>query len=161
MIGVGSPEAARGRGNRRQLPDAVAGRLRTPIADSRKRGGGAKGAARLTVSPRTLGRRMASPFPPPIQRRRRMGAKRPGWPGVPCRRQGEVFHALFRRFATTSGFANPLPVSRRHLYAVSFLIIRDLKAFCTVPGTFPNTSGSRILLPVQHPRPEIRYEMLF
>ena len=37
-------------------------------------------------------------------------------------RQGEAFHALSRRFATTSGFVNPLPVSRRHLYALYFLI---------------------------------------
>ena len=37
-------------------------------------------------------------------------------------RQGEAYHALSRRFATTSGFVNPLPVSRRHLYALYFLI---------------------------------------
>jgi len=37
-------------------------------------------------------------------------------------RQGEAFHALSRHYATTSGFANPLPVSRQHLYALYFLI---------------------------------------
>jgi len=37
-------------------------------------------------------------------------------------RQGEAFYALSRRFATTSGFVNPLPVSRQHLYALYFLI---------------------------------------
>ena len=42
-------------------------------------------------------------------------------------RQGEALHALSRRFATTSGFANPLPVSCRHLYTLYFLIIWDLR----------------------------------
>ena len=65
-------------------------------------------------------------------------------------RHGKAFHALSRRFATTSGFANPLPVSRRHLYALYFLIIRHFKTFWTVPDTFPSTSGSRILLPVHN-----------
>ena len=37
-------------------------------------------------------------------------------------RLGEAFRALSRRFATTSGFANPLPVSCRHLYVLYFLI---------------------------------------
>ena len=37
-------------------------------------------------------------------------------------RQAEAYHALSRRFTTTSGFVNPLPVLRRHLYALYFLI---------------------------------------
>jgi len=44
-------------------------------------------------------------------------------------RQAEAYHALSRRFATTSGFVNPLPVSRRHLYALYFLNIRNFKTF--------------------------------
>jgi len=75
-------------------------------------------------------------------------------------RHGKAFHALSRRFATTSGFANPLPVSRRHLYTLYFLIIRDFETCWTVPGTFPNTSGFRILLPVQHPRPEMECQQV-
>ena len=70
-------------------------------------------------------------------------------------RHGKAFHALSRRFATTSGFVNPLPVSCQHQYALYFLLDRHLKTFWTVPGTFPSTSGSRILLPVQHPGPEM------
>jgi len=34
VIGVGSPEGARGRGRSAAAPDAVPGRLRTPIAAS-------------------------------------------------------------------------------------------------------------------------------
>ena len=75
-------------------------------------------------------------------------------------RQGDAFHALFGRFAATSGSANQLPVSRRHLYALYFLIIPDFKTFWTLPGTFPNTSGSRILLPVQHPEPEMECQQV-
>jgi len=110
--------------------------------------------------PQDAGPENRQPFPSPsgadgrsvVVASRRMGAKRPG---LSCHRQGEAFHSLFRRFATTSSFANPLPVLGRHLHALSFLIIRDFKTLWTVPGTFPSTSGSRILLPVQHPRLEM------
>ena len=63
-------------------------------------------------------------------------------------RQGEAFHVIFRRFATTSGFVNPLPVSRRHLYALYFLIRWAFYDILDCPGhffkylRFPNsTSG--------------------
>ena len=92
-------------------------------------GKGAKGKTQWTVSPMSAGRRIASPFPPSVGRRLTIGRRR----GRMARnsrdgrvfhvaRQGEAFHALSRRFATISGFANPLPVSRRHLYALYFLI---------------------------------------
>jgi len=119
-----------------------------------QRGGGAKGRARLTVSPRTPGRRIAHDVEDGWARNRRYGRV------FHVARQGDAFHALFGRFATTSGFANPLPVSRRHLYALYFLIIRDFKTFWTLPGTFPNTSGSRIVLPVQHPGPEMECQQI-
>ena len=89
-----------------------------------------------------------------------MGAKQPRWPCLPRREAREGLSRPSRRFATTSGFVNPLPVSRRHLYALYFLNIRNFKTFWTVPGTFPSTSGSRILLPVQHPRPEMECQQV-
>jgi len=81
---------------------------------------------------RMQGRRIASPFPTPVGRRwtscgrrRRIGARN-GRDGrvFNVAWQGEAFHAVSRRFATTSGFANPLPLSRQHLYALYFLIRR-------------------------------------
>ena len=75
-------------------------------------------------------------------------------------RQGEAFHALSRRFATTSDFVNPLPVSRDIYTHFISLLDGHFKTFWTVPGTFPSTSGSRILLPVQHPRPEMECQQV-
>ena len=63
-------------------------------------------------------------------------------------------------FTPFSAVSQLLPVSRRHLYALYFLIIPDFKTFWTLPGTFPKTSGSRILLPVQHPRPKMECQQV-
>jgi len=120
----------------------------------------------LTVSPRTPGRRIASPFPPWGAKGRSVdvadGGAQNGRDGrvFHVARQGGAFQALSHRFASTSGFANPLPVSRRHLCALYLLIICDFKTFWTVPATFPGTYGSRILLPVQHPGPEMEYRQV-
>ena len=102
------------------------------------------------------GRRIASPFPTSGAKGRSVNVA-DGWARnspdsrvFHVARQGEAFHAVSRRFETTSGFANPLPVSGRHLNAFYFLNIRDFKTFWTVPDTFPSTSGSRILLPVHN-----------
>jgi len=107
-----------------------------------------------TVSPRTPGRRIAHDVADGWERNGRDGRV------FYVTRQGEAFHSLSRHFATTSSFANPLPVSRRHLYALYFLIIPDFKTFWTLPGTFPNTSGSRILLPDQQPGPEMECQQV-
>jgi len=84
--------------------------------------------ARWTVSPRKPGRRIGSPFPPSRAMGRSVdvadGWARNGRDGrvFHVARQGEAFQALSRRFATTSGFANPLSVSRRHLNTLYFFI---------------------------------------
>ena len=114
VIGVGSPEGARERGDRQGPPDAVPG-CRGRIGAQNVRYGRVFHVA---------------------------------W-------QGEAFHAVSRRYAATSGFANPLTFLHRLLYSLYFFIIGDLKTFWTLPDTFPNISGSRILLPVQHPGPEM------
>ena len=65
-----------------------------------------------TVSPRTPGRRIAHDVADGWARNGRDGRV------FHVARQGEAFHSLSRHFATTSSFANPLPVSRRHLYGI-------------------------------------------
>ena len=79
----------------------------------------ATSGTRLTIGPRMPGRRIANPLPPSVWR---IGARN----GLDDRvfrvtSQG-AFHALSRSLATTSGFANPLPLLRQHLYALYFLI---------------------------------------
>ena len=83
------------------------------------------------VSSRTPGRRIASPFPPPSGTdERSIDVAGEKWPR--CRvfhvaKQGEAFLAVSRRFATTSCFANPFPVSRQHLYALYSVIRQNSK----------------------------------
>jgi len=121
----------------------IPGRLCSPIAASGRpvdiavsgapetSGGGAGDGYgrryRRPVSPRTPGRRIASPSPPPIGRRwmigrRRgcMGTKRPRWPDLRCReaRGGfshsfQPFRNYFRFCKSTSGLT---PTSQHTLY---------------------------------------------
>ena len=72
-------------------------------------------------------------------------------------RQGEAFHVLSRRFATTSGFCSKSTSGLTHFIS---LLDGHFKKFWTVPGTFPSTSGSRILLPVQHPKPKMECQQV-
>jgi len=75
-------------------------------------------------------------------------------------RQGEAFHAFSSRFAATSGLQIHC---RSHADICShfiFLLDGHFKTFWTVPGTFPSTSGSRILLPVQQPGPEMECQQV-
>jgi len=93
---VGSAQEARGRERSTAAPRCRCGRLRTPIAASGQStnitGSGAPetsgdcqkmatGGVRWTVSPRTTGRRIASPFPPTVGRRWTIGRRR-GWMGA-------------------------------------------------------------------------------
>jgi len=71
---------------------------------------------------------------------------------------------LFTPFPT---FSQLLPVLQIHFrfhasictHFIS-LLGGHFKTFWTVPGTFPSTSVSRILLPVQHPRPEMECQQV-
>ena len=79
----------------------------------------------------------------------------PRWPCLPRRearggftRPFPPFRNYFRFCKSTTGFM-PTSVHTLFPYYMGF------KTFWAVPGTFPNTSGSRILLPVLHTKPEM------
>jgi len=72
-----------------------------------------------------------------------------------------------RLFTPFPAVSQLLPVMQIHfrshadIYA-HFISLIDghFKTFWTVPGTFPSISGSRILLPVQHPGPEMECQQV-
>jgi len=131
VIGVGSPEDGRERGRSAAAPGAVPGRRRTPIAASGQSVDSAgvahpkcRGMARGWLRGARLVENAGSEncqSPPPVGRRWTSGGRR-GRIGAQNRRDGREFHTVSRRVATTSGFANLLPASRQHLYALYFLI---------------------------------------
>ena len=182
VIGVGSPEGAPGRGDRQRPPDAVPGRLRTPTAASRQsvdraemarpkrrvvaRGWQQPGGERRSAmdgEPQDAGPVNRLPFPSlhrvPIDDRSMSLTDWRKWPRLPGLTRREArgrfsrpfrpFRNYFRFCKSTSGFT---PTSVRTLF--------PFKTFWTLPGTFPNTSGSRILLPVQHPGPEMECQQV-
>ena len=171
VIGVGSTEGAPGRGDRQRPPDAVPGCPRAPTAASRQsvdstemacrkrrvvvRGwqqpGGGERRSAMDGKPHDAGPENRQPLPS-LRR-----AAIDGWARNSCdgrvfhvARQGKAYHALSRRFATTSGFVNPLSVSRRHLYALYFLIRWAFYDILDSPGhvskylRFPNSTSGPI-----------------
>ena len=124
-------------------------------------GGEAKGGARWTVSPMTPGRRIASPFPPSVGRRLTDGRETAAM-AVSSTSRGKG--RLITPFPAVSQLLPVLQIHFRshadiYTYLIS-LLDGHFKTFWTVPGTFPSTSGSRILLPVQHPRPEMECQQV-
>ena len=123
-----------------------------------------EGVARWTVSPMTLGRRIALPCLVPMDDR---STSRTDWREMATMAGFSTSRGKGRLFTPFPAVSQLLPVLQMHFrfYAdicTYFISLLDghFKTFWTVPGTFPSTSGSRILLRVQHPRPKMECQQV-